>query len=128
MTEDYQCPFCDENVILRQQVYETATERVLHNIRPATRGQCLVIPKRHVVRMGELSREEFEQLMGTVHDVSDQLIKYLQPVGMNYGWNDGIWAGQSVWHFHVHLMPRYHGDVLPQYHLFHRHPGSKQDL
>lgn len=123
-----ECPFCDERVIKRQLVYETEREYVLHNLRPATKGQCLVVPKRHVSTIRNLTSVELASLIDTVHYASTKLTESLQPLGMNYGANEGKWAGQSVRHFHFHIMPRYADDGIPEYHLFHRDPRTKMDL
>lgn len=123
-----ECPFCDEEVIKRQLVYENESLYLLHNLRPATRGQCLIVPKRHVTNIRELNRRELVGLMDTIQYVSARLIERLNPIGMNYGANEGEWAGQSVSHFHFHIMPRFGDDKVPEYHLFHRDPRTKRDL
>jgi diadenosine tetraphosphate (Ap4A) HIT family hydrolase len=122
------CPFCDEDNVSRHKIYETATEYVVYSIRPANKGQCLVVPKRHVVSVSGLGEEEAGSLFRTVRHVSRILKDYLEPDGFNYGLNEGKIAGQTIDHLHFHIMPRFAGDVLPGFHIFHRDPARKQDL
>ncbi|MDP3964986.1 MAG: HIT family protein [bacterium] len=124
------CPFCDPRVVESQLLTENENIRVLQNIRPANRGQCVIVPKRHVATIRELTKDELISLITSVQSVSQILTTYLKPIGINYGFNEGQYAGQMVEHFHFHLMPRIEGDksTLPEYHLFHRDPSIKRDL
>lgn len=122
------CPFCNNEIIEKQKIYETDSEYVLYNIRPANKGQCIVVPKRHVQNIRELSESEAGSLFKTVRSVSVILEEYLHPDAFNYGFNEGIYSGQTVEHLHFHIMPRFKGDTLPEFHLFHRDPKTKKDL
>lgn len=123
------CPFCDEKITESQSVYETETVNVLHNIRPGkNRGRCIVIPKRHVENLGQLTKDEAEDLFGVVWEVSNKLREALRPIAINYGFNEGEFAGQFVEHFHFHIMPRFKDDEMPEFHLFHRPSGKKKNL
>ena len=125
-----QCPFCDSNIITKQSLYENENVVVLHNIRPANKGQCVVFPKRHTTNIRELSKQEIIDLILAVQLVSSRYAEHLKPVGFNYGFNEGEYAGQTVQHFHFHIIPRLDGDKtrLPEYHLFHRDPKTKHNL
>ncbi|MDZ4385092.1 MAG: HIT family protein, partial [Candidatus Moranbacteria bacterium] len=85
----------------------------------------LVVPKRHVEGVRELDAEESASLMRTVGFVSEKLDGYLHPAGFNYGFNEGSIAGQTVFHLHFHIMPRYVGDGVEVSHIFHRKPEDK---
>ncbi len=122
------CPFCDEKVIKKQLIYETDLEFVLHNIKPAAHGHCLVIPKMHVTHLGELDGCQIESLFTTVSYAADVLKVKLFPFGFNYGFNEGEYAGQMIKHFHVHIIPRHYKDNIPEYHLFHRDPRTYENL
>jgi diadenosine tetraphosphate (Ap4A) HIT family hydrolase len=124
------CPFCDKKNINKQAIFKNKSVFVLYNICPANKGQCLVVPKRHVENIGQLSEKELVDLAKTVKLVSVKLKKYLKPDGLNYGFNEGEHSGQRVSHFHFHIMPRFKGDKnkLPEYHLFHRNPKKKKRL
>lgn len=122
------CPFCTPNTIQRQVIFETPLEWVLYNIRQANPGRCLVVPKRHVTHLRALDAQEAASLFVTVQRVSGILQSYLQPDGINYGFNEGRVAGQMVEHFHFHILPRFADDSHPKHHLFHAPPDAKKDL
>ena len=124
------CPFCDPKIIEAQSLYENRNVYVIHNIRPANMGQCVVVPKRHVANIRELTKDELIDLITAVQLVSKKYEEYLKPIGFNYGLNEGQYAGQMVEHFHFHIMPRMDGDKnrLPEHHLFHRDPKTKKNL
>lgn len=127
MQREY-CPFCDENITGAQKIYETDSEFVLYNLSPANRGQCLVVPKRHVDNVRELTDDEAASLFKTVRYVAQKLYNYLQPEGFNYGCNESAFSGQTVFHFHFHILPRFFDDSMQKYHLFHRDPETKIKL
>lgn len=122
------CPFCDANVTSKQSFYETETEYAIYNISPVNIGQCLVVPKRHVASIHELTDKEAESLFKTVKLVAGKLKEYLSPESFNYGFNEGSYAGQTVFHFHFHILPRFLDDSMQEYHLFHRDPETKIKL
>ena len=122
------CPFCNKNILDKHKIYETDTEYVLCNIRPANKGQCIVIPKNHVSNIRELSKEEAGNLLKTVKFISSRLKEHLNPDGFNYGFNEGEHSGQTIEHLHFHIMPRFVNDNLPEFHLFHRNPLAKKNL
>jgi histidine triad (HIT) family protein len=123
-----ECPFCNPEIIKKQKIFETDSEYVIYNKSEANRGRCLVVPKRHVENIRELSDVEVESLIKTVSLVSGKLKSYLNPAGINYGFNEGKIAGQVVSHFHFHILPRFKDDKISRYHLFHGEPNSKSDL
>ncbi|HUW21254.1 MAG TPA: HIT family protein [Candidatus Bathyarchaeia archaeon] len=124
------CPFCDPKVIEKQSLYETENIRIIYNICPANKGQCLVVPKRHVLNIRELTKDELVDLIFSIQLVSLRYDQYFKPAGFNYGFNEGRYAGQMVDHFHFHIMPRVDGDKnrLPEHHLFHRDPKTRRNL
>lgn len=121
------CPFCDQLNIRKQLLAETATEYVLYNIRKTNKGRCLVIPKRHVRTIRDLTDKELQGLMRTVQWVSEKLNSYLHPAGINYGFNEGGKAGQEIDHFHFHILPRYENDIVPEFHIFHHNRKLRQN-
>jgi len=78
---------------------------------PVTEGHTLVIPKRVVATWFEATREEQRAILDLVGEVKHQLDQELHPDGYNVGFNDGEAAGQTVMHLHVHVIPRYRGDM-----------------
>ena len=80
---------------------------------PVSPGHALVVPRRVVSRLGELTGEELEALWRWVVAIRSRLSHELdpRPAGFNLGLNDGTAAGQTVAHLHFHIIPRYEGDV-----------------
>jgi diadenosine tetraphosphate (Ap4A) HIT family hydrolase len=103
------CPFCDidpERIVRRSRhAYSVA------DIYPVSEGHTLVIPVRHVASVFNLPEEEQADLWRVVTQVRKDLAEQHQPDGFNIGVNDGRSAGQTVMHAHVHVIPRYQGDV-----------------
>ena len=119
-----ECPFCNKEVIEKQKICETGAEY----IRPANKGQCIVLPKRHVQNIMELTESEAGSLLKTIRFASTILEAYLHPDAFNYGFNEGAYSGQMVKHLHFHVIPGFKGDKLPEFHLFHRDPKTKKNL
>jgi diadenosine tetraphosphate (Ap4A) HIT family hydrolase len=70
-----------------------------------------VIPQKHVASVFDLSKDERADLWRVVDEIRWQLLQECQPHGFNIGVNDGGAAGQTVSHAHIHVIPRYDGDV-----------------
>lgn len=102
------CPFCagDLEVIMHNDVAYAIYDKY-----PVSQGHLLVIPKRHVASYFETTREEKLALWGLLEDCKEFLDKSLHPDGYNVGINIGQTAGQTVPHLHIHLIPRYVGDM-----------------
>ena len=79
---------------------------------PVSEGHCLIIPKRHVGSIVELDDMELKDLYTVLHQTKTLLIETYLPDGFNIGINEGEAAGQTVPHLHIHLIPRYEGDVV----------------
>ena len=104
------CPFCpriDSGDVTRQ----TAAAVAFGDFHPASRGHTLVVPRRHVASVFGLDTDEYHELWELVRAVHDDISNQLAPAGMNVGINVGPAAGQTVVHAHVHVIPRYSGDV-----------------
>lgn len=125
MSKSKHCPFCDSRIIKQQSFHKTQYSIVLYNIHESTKGRCLIVPKRHVSTIKELKQVELNDLIQTVKFVSATFDTFFQPIGMNYGFNEGAKAGQTIDHFHFHLIPRFVDDPLPKYHLFHHDPKNR---
>ena len=92
---------------------------------PVSPGHTLVIPKRLVPAWFEATREDQLAILELVDEVKVQLDAELRPDGYNVGFNAGVAAGQTVMHLHVHLIPRYSGDVAdPRGGVRHLMPGK----
>lgn len=102
------CPFC--SLPPERIVSSNDLAFVIRDGFPVSRGHTLVIPRRHVGSFFDLTWEEREAMMALLAKGRDQLQHELSPDGFNVGINDGVAAGQTVMHVHVHLIPRYAGD------------------
>src|SRR5215472_3108571 len=78
---------------------------------PVSPGHALVVPRRVIATWWEATDEERADILALVDEVKRRLDAELQPDGYNVGFNSGAAAGQTVGHLHVHVIPRYRGDV-----------------
>lgn len=78
---------------------------------PMSPGHMLVVSRRHQTSYFALSADEQGALWGLVREVREALDRVHQPAGYNLGINEGAAAGQTVPHVHIHVIPRYAGDV-----------------
>ncbi len=104
------CPFCKLNSKV-ELVCETAAAVAFFDGYPVSKGHTLIIPKRHVANYFDLSDKEQQDLWIMVNHCKTILGKRFHPDGFNVGINVNEAAGQSVFHVHIHLIPRYKGDV-----------------
>lgn len=104
------CIFC--HIPNSDVVIENPSYYVIHDRFPVSLGHSLIIPKRHVASMFEIMAEEFNALHELLHNTRAQLDMKYQPDGYNIGINIGAAAGQTVFHLHIHLIPRYVGDQV----------------
>lgn len=77
---------------------------------PVSRGHSLIVPRRHVGSVGEVSLDEQSAMLAMLQRVKAMLDAELRPDGYNIGINDGAAAGQTVMHVHMHVIPRYRAD------------------
>ncbi len=78
---------------------------------PVNPGHALIIPKLHVSNWFDLNEEQQRDILKLLKVVKSRLDKEFKPDGYNVGFNHGECAGQTVKHFHLHVIPRYKGDV-----------------
>lgn len=104
------CPFC-QFVRTQGPIAEKATFFAKHDKYPVSPGHVLLIPRRHIVSFFELSREELGDFFDLLLEVRDVLEREFRPDGYNVGVNIGSTAGQTITHLHIHVIPRYVGDV-----------------
>lgn len=101
------CPFCK----LTEVCYEGRLVVALWDRYPVNPGHCLLIPKRHVGTWWDATSEERSELMEATFIAKGLIEEKHRPGGFNVGFNAGDVAGQTVHHLHVHVIPRYAGDV-----------------
>ena len=108
------CVFCEivKGNIPSYKVYEDDMCIAILDISQATIGHTLVIPKKHFKNIFELDEETAMHLFKVVTNLSKKISKALNVDNMNILNNNGTLAGQSVDHFHIHIIPRYEKDNL----------------
>lgn len=106
------CIFCDiiEGKIPSYTLYEDENVIAFLDISQVTKGHTLVVPKKHVENMLECDEETLAQVMKVAKAFGSHLLQACDAKGMNILSNINEVAGQSVPHFHVHLIPRYRED------------------
>ena len=104
------CPFCEPDV--SRIFYDNdPVFFCLWDGFPVSPGHALIIPRRHVATWFEATTQEQASLLKGIEIAKREIEKQYQPDGFNIGINVGDAAGQTVSHLHVHLIPRYKGDV-----------------
>jgi diadenosine tetraphosphate (Ap4A) HIT family hydrolase len=106
-SEHPDCPFCREPDI----IIENALAFVRYDSYPVNPGHCLVIPHRHVAGYFDATDAEKHAIWALVDEMKTRIDAEFKPDGYNVGVNVGSAAGQSVPHIHIHLIPRYRGDM-----------------
>ena len=106
---DVGCPFCNpqkDEIVLANDLCYARYDRY-----PVSPGHLLLIPFRHVAGLFEATDAELTALLALAREAKTLLDERLHPDGYNVGANVGTAAGQTVMHLHVHVIPRYAGDV-----------------
>lgn len=104
------CSFCKLNKRTKM-ICETATCIAFYDSNPVSRGHALIVPKRHVENYFDLTPKEIQAMHIVLNRAKEIIDAKYHPDGYNIGVNVGESAGQSVFHVHMHLIPRYKGDV-----------------
>ncbi|MGL4736111.1 MAG: HIT family protein [Cellulosilyticaceae bacterium] len=108
------CIFCKiiEGEIPSFTIYEDEIFKVILDRFPASKGHMLILPKSHHVNIWDMSEEVSTKIYGLAKKMANTLSEAFQVDGINIVQNNGAAAGQSVFHFHLHLIPRYKGDDI----------------
>ena len=108
------CIFCKiiAGELPSQTVYEDADTVAFMDIAPATRGHLLVVPRTHARDVTEVSADDFAAVARTAKLMAERVRARLEPAGINLHNACGAVAGQTVFHLHVHVIPRYEGDAV----------------
>ncbi len=112
---DENCIFCKiaNGEIPSRTLYEDKDFRVILDLGPATRGHALILPKEHAANLFELPEETAGKAMILAKKMAARMKEKLNCDGFNVIQNNGEVAGQTVFHFHMHLIPRYENDGQP---------------
>ena len=103
------CIFCKiaNGEIPSATVYEDSICRVILDVNPANKGHALIIPKQHFDNIYSMDAETAAKIFTIATEVAKAQKAELNPDGLNILQNNGEAAGQTVFHFHMHLVPRY---------------------
>lgn len=106
------CIFCKlaGGEIPTATLYEDDDFRIILDAGPATKGHCLILPKGHYANIYELPDELASKVFVLAKKTAARLQKALGCDGMNIVQNNGTAAGQTVFHFHMHIIPRWEDD------------------
>lgn len=106
------CIFCKiaNGEIPSKTLYEDGEFRVILDLSPATEGHALIMPKEHAANLYELPDENAAKVLVIAKKMASVMKEKLGCAGLNLVQNNGEAAGQTVSHFHVHVIPRYEND------------------
>jgi len=103
------CPFCNptpEEIVIQNNLAYARYDKY-----PVNRGHILIIPFRHYADWFDSTSKEQDALLNLAEEAKELLDKEYTPDGFNLGINIGQPAGQTIFHLHIHLIPRYKGDM-----------------
>ena len=108
------CIFCKiaNGEIPSATLYEDADFRVILDLGPASKGHASILPKAHAANIYEISDDMAAKAMILAKKMATKMTEALKCDGFNIVQNNGEPAGQTVFHFHMHLIPRYEGDQV----------------
>ena len=111
MTKD-DCIFCKlaNGVFPTNSIYEDEKFNVILDVSPANRGHALILPKQHFDNIFEIDDETASKIMPLAKKIATAVKKVTECDGVNVQQNNGTAAGQSVFHLHVHIIPRFDDD------------------
>ena len=106
------CIFCKlaNGVIPTNSIYEDDDFNVILDLGPATKGHALILPKEHYANIYEIPEETAGKVMMLAKRLAIKMTDRLGADGFNLVQNNNECAGQTVFHFHFHLIPRYEND------------------
>lgn len=106
-----ECVFCEQFIPNRNPLFENKLAIAYFDEFPVSKGHIIIITKRHAATFFDITNEEQIAIIELLNKCKKYTDKKYHPDGYNVGLNCGESAGQSVMHIHMHLIPRYNGDV-----------------
>lgn len=104
------CPFC--NTRIKSTVFASSEKYMaIYNTAPILPGHSLIIPRKHICSVMELNDSELSEMMIFTRNVTDLLLTAFNAEAFNWSIQEKEVAGQSVTHLHLHIVPRYPGDL-----------------
>ncbi|WP_432774504.1 HIT family protein [Brevibacillus gelatini] len=107
--KDFPCPFCRTQSL--EIILENDKAIAFYDKYPVQQGHLLIVPKRHVATYFAATDEEIMAIHELIKTGKELLDRKYAPDGYNIGVNVGEYGGQTVMHLHIHLIPRYKGDM-----------------
>lgn len=104
------CIFC-EYLNKNEFIAENELAFAIYDSFPVNKGHVLIIPKRHFGSYFDATQDEIQAFYDLTHEIKRLLDNELKPDGYNIGVNIGEAAGQTIFHLHIHVIPRFTGDV-----------------
>lgn len=106
------CIFCKlaNGDIPTNSIYEDEDFKVILDAAPATRGHCLILPKEHFSDLLEADEAVLAKVLPIARKIAKRQKDVLKADGVNILQNNGSEAGQTVFHLHIHIVPRYEGE------------------
>jgi histidine triad (HIT) family protein len=103
------CIFCQviEGAVPSAKIYEDEHVYAFMDIMPTTEGHVLLIPKKHIENIYDFTEEDAANFFKVAPKIANALKDEFRPAGLNLLQNNGAPAGQSVFHYHMHFIPRY---------------------
>lgn len=123
------CAYCELPEIREREIVRNKYAWCFPTNIPIVPGHVLICPIRHVAKFEDLTSKEVEAIFELRGKLKKALVKLFDAEGFNYAWNEGGIAGQSVPHFHLHMLPRKEGDTgITKYEprKFLYRPGSRE--
>jgi bis(5'-adenosyl)-triphosphatase len=123
------CPFCTDPGVQARVIAKNKLAKAFPTNIPVVPGHVLIVPLRHVAAFEEMTPEERSAMFDLRSLLKPALIKTFGAEGFHYAWNENRVAGQSIPHFHLHMIPRKPGDegvteYEPRKFLY--RPGSRE--
>ena len=104
------CPFCPPQVDDQPTPLENESSLFIDLKHPVLQGSGVIVPRAHRPSVFDLTQEEIASAFSLLAEVRSFLDGEHEPQGYNVGWNCGAVAGQTVFHAHLHVIPRYAGE------------------
>ncbi|MFB6181688.1 MAG: HIT family protein [Candidatus Magasanikbacteria bacterium] len=105
------CLFCNKNSDENEIICENELFYARYDNFPVVKGHCEIVPKEHTESLFDLESDELKKMFELLKKTKEKLQDKYSPDAYNIGVNDGKEAGRTIDHLHVHLIPRYEGDV-----------------
>lgn len=111
------CPFCDTQAITRQVIFENDKIFIIYCRSPLAKGHTMIIPKRHVTKLNNLSLDEVQNIFLGLKTIIKALKATYDATDFNFFINQGKRAGQHISHLHFHLLPRLKNEQINPFKL-----------